>query len=346
MDTNLINVVSTFAGCGGSSLGYERANCKILLAIDFEKNAVKTYKMNFPDTVVWQKNIRDVLGKDILKKIGLKKGELDIFDGSPPCTPFSMAGKRENGWNKSYQHSSESSSQRTDDLFFEYIRLINELRPKSFIGENVRGLIQGKAKGYFNIIFRKMREIGYIVKAFDINAKNFDVPQSRPRIIFIGIRNDLAPTIWPKLILKKPISFYFATKNLKIPESELTQSRKVMNWPSVNKYLPKMKQGESMSKYHPTGSFFSYVRLNMNRPSNTITTKPHSLFHPIENRGLTPSEIKRLASFPDDFQFLSFQDAWMRIGNSVPPNLMMNMANYLKSILENKMSHIITNKSC
>ncbi len=330
----MISVVSTFAGCGGSSLGYKRANCKVLLAIDFEKNAVQTYKMNFPKTIVWKRNIREVTGKEILDEIGLKSGELDIFDGSPPCTPFSMAGKREDGWNKSYQHSSESSSQRTDDLFFEYIRLIDELRPKSFIGENVRGLIQGKAKGYFNIIFRKMKEIGYTVNAFDINAKFFDVPQSRPRVIFIGIRNDLSPKVWPKLIPKKLISFYTATKNLKIPQEELIKARKVMNWPSVNKYLPRMKQGEGMDKYHPNGSGFSFIRLSMNKPSPVITTTHCQKFHPLENRALTPSELKRITTFPDNFKFLSFRDAEIRIGNSVPPNLMMNMAKYVKSIIQ------------
>jgi len=332
---NSINVVSTFAGCGGSSLGYKRAGCNVSLAIDFEENAVKTYRMNFPKTTVWKRNIREVTGKEILKQIGLKAGQLDIFDGSPPCTPFSMAGKREDGWNKEYHHSSESKSQRTDDLFFEYIRLIDELKPKSFIGENVRGLIQGKAKGYFNIIFRKMRDTGYVVKAFDVNAKHFDVPQSRPRVIFIGIRNDLAPKVWPKLTTKKIISFQTAIKNLKIPEDELIKSRKVMNWPSVNKYLPRMKPGEKISKYHPKGNQFSWVRLSMGKPSPTIDTRCYQRFHPTENRSLTPAELKRIASFPDNFKFLSFEDAWVRIGNSVPPNLMMNMAEYLKSILQN-----------
>lgn len=111
-------VVSTFSGRGGSSIGYTLAKCKILLAIDFEPNAVKTYKLNFPKTNVWKADIREITGNAILKEIGLKKGELDIFDGSPPCTPFSVAGKREKGWNKVYKHGSESKAQRADDLFF------------------------------------------------------------------------------------------------------------------------------------------------------------------------------------------------------------------------------------
>lgn len=330
---NSINVVSTFAGCGGSSLGYKRANCKVLLAIDFEENAVKTYKMNFPKTTVWKRNIREITGEEILKEIKLEKGQLDIFDGSPPCTPFSMAGKREDGWNKSYSHSSETLSQRADDLFFEYVRLIDELRPKSFIGENVRGLIQGKAKGYFNQILRKMKDTGYSVRAFDINAKNFDVPQSRPRIVFVGIRNDLAPKSWPILTPKKSISFHSATRNLKITQEELIKARKVTEWPSIKKYIHFLKQGEDIGKYHPKGNQFNWVRIRNHKPCPTISTSCYQLFHPLENRSLTIAELKRVASFPDEFKFISFEDAWIRIGNSVPPNLMMHMANYVKSLL-------------
>jgi len=176
-----MKVVSTFSGCGGSSLGYKRAGYEVQLAIDFEENAVRTYADNFPETLVWQKNIRDITGKMILDELGIKKGELDLFDGSPPCTPFSSAGKRTKGWNTSYKHSSESTSQRADDLFFEYTRLIGELNPKAFVGENVRGLILGKARGYFNLILREMKSLGYEVKVFDVMAKDFEVPLTRLR---------------------------------------------------------------------------------------------------------------------------------------------------------------------
>ena len=331
---NLTSVVSTFSGCGGSSLGYKKAKCKVLLAIDFEDNAVKTYKLNFPKTPIWKANIREITGKKILDAIGMKKGELDIFDGSPPCTSFSPAGKREKGWGKVYKHMSETEPQRTDDLFFEFIRLIKEIKPKSFIAENVRGLIQGRTKGYFNKILRAMREAGYKIRVFDINAKNFDVPQSRPRVFFIGIRNDLAPNEWPKLETKKPISFYAGTKDLEIPENELKEVRSVMNRNSINQYLPMMKQGESMSKYHPKGNQFGYVRASYNNPCPTITAGGYmQIFHPIDNRALTVTEARRLSSFPDNYKFLSLRDGWIRIGNSVPPNLMMNMAKYVRSII-------------
>lgn len=85
----MVNVISFFAGCGGSSLGYQRAGCKVILACDWEQKAIQTYKLNFPETPILQKDIRQVSGNEVLSITGLKEGELDILDGSPPCTPFS-----------------------------------------------------------------------------------------------------------------------------------------------------------------------------------------------------------------------------------------------------------------
>ena len=106
-------VISTFAGCGGSSLGYKMAGFKELLAIDFDKNSVDTFKLNFPNVEIWQKDIKEVSSKDILDFCKLKVGELDILDGSPPCQGFSMAGKRK-------------ITDLRNDLFLEFTRLIDE----------------------------------------------------------------------------------------------------------------------------------------------------------------------------------------------------------------------------
>lgn len=186
---NGLNVVSTFSGCGGSSLGYRMAGFKVLAALEFVDAAVETYKANFPTTTVITKDIRDVSPKDILKEIGLEPGELDVLDGSPPCASFSMAGKRQNGWGKVKNYS--DTVQRSDDLFFEFIRLIEGLSPKVFVAENVEGLLRGKAKGYFKRIIEMMRSAGYSVKCGLLDASYYGVPQSRKRAIFIGVRNDL-----------------------------------------------------------------------------------------------------------------------------------------------------------
>ncbi|MCV0398528.1 MAG: DNA cytosine methyltransferase [Nitrosarchaeum sp.] len=328
-------VVTTFAGRGGSSIGYNLAKCNVLLAIDFEPNAVNTYKLNFPKTTVWKANIRQVTGLAILKEIGMKRGELDIFDGSPPCTPFSAAGKREKSWNKVYKHGSETQAQRTDDLFFEYLRLVREIQPKSFIAENVKGMIIGKSKGYYNLVLRHMKKLGYNVRVFNINAKDFEVPQSRPRIVFIGVRKDIK-TKFPELHTFKEITFGEAVKNLQIPSDDLQASINAAKRPSIEKYLRYVKPGESFSRYHPKGNQFTYVRVSNDRPCPTITAGGYmQMFHPIYNRALTVAEAKRCSTFPDDYKFLSLSDGWLGVGNSVPPKLIMHMANYVQQILAN-----------
>ena len=116
--------------------------------------------------------------------------------------------------------------------------------PKSFIAENVRGLIQGTSKGYFNKILGEFKKAGYDVRVFDINSKDFDVPQSRPRIIFIGIRNDLKVK-FPKLKTHKEITFAQAVKNLNIPTNDLAASIKAVEWPCIKKYLRYVKPGQN-----------------------------------------------------------------------------------------------------
>ena len=329
----MVSVVTTFSGRGGSSLGYNLAKCKILLSIDFEPNAVKTYKLNFPKTPIWKKDIREITGKQILDEIKLKKGELDIFDGSPPCTPFSLAGIKDKGWGKKYQHSSETKIQRTDDLFYEYIRLIREIKPRAFLAENVRGLIMGNAKGYFNNILKAMKSAGYKVIVFDLNAKNFEVPQSRPRVVFIGIRKDIKIK-FPSLMTFPEITFEQVTKNLTIPKDDLDAAIKATQRGSIKPYLKYVQPGENFQRHHPKDNQFTYVRVRNDRPCSTITAAGYGkMFHPTEHRALTIAEAKRCSTFPDDFKFLSLSDAWIGIGNSVPPNLIMHLANYIKNLL-------------
>jgi DNA (cytosine-5)-methyltransferase 1 len=332
VDTNgnkvMINVVSLFCGCGGSSLGYERAGCKVLLASDFNPRALQTYRLNFPHTLTLQADIRQVNATEIKSMIG-NKTKIDILDGSPPCTPFSMAGKREKGWNKIGKHTGEHTIQRTDDLFFEYIRLIGELKPKTFIAENVFGLIKGRAKDYYNKICEGMKAKGYRIKPFLLNAADFEVPQFRERVIIIGIRNDLK-TDETVLLKKHPrISFFEAIKDLFVNEKEKIEMLSSLAKSVRSAYLPYLRQGQSIRLYHPKGQAFNYRRLKFDVPCCTLTCHSHQMIHPLENRWITLTEAKACASFPQDFKFFSSHDGLMRIGNSVPPNLIKNVAKYV-----------------
>lgn len=122
---NGYNVVSTFSGGGGSCLGYEMAGYHVVWANEFIPEAQKTYRLNHPNTFLNTQDIRTVTAEQIIKETNIPKGEIDLFDGSPPCCAFSTCGSREKGWGKVRKYS--DSAQRVDDLFFEYIRLIRDL---------------------------------------------------------------------------------------------------------------------------------------------------------------------------------------------------------------------------
>lgn len=186
---NGYSAVSTFSGCGGSSLGYKMAGFKVLWANEFIPAAQETYRANHPDTLLDTRDIRKVSAQDVLDAIEMQPGQLDVFDGSPPCASFSTAGKRESGWGQVKAYS--DTKQRTDDLFFEYVRLIEGVQPKVFVAENVSGLVKGTAKGYFLEILAAMKGAGYRVTAKLLDAQWLGVPQMRQRIIFVGVRADL-----------------------------------------------------------------------------------------------------------------------------------------------------------
>ena len=190
----LFNVISTFAGAGGSSLGYKWAGGKVLAAVEWDENAVATYRLNFPDTPVLHRDIATVTTEELLALAGLQVGELDIFDGSPPCQSFSTAGKR------------QIDDPRTM-LFNEYVRLLRGLQPKVFVMENVSGMVKGHMKHVFAIVMRELKASGYQVKCQLMNAMYFGVPQSRERVIFIGVRNDLGIEASHPMAQTKPTPF-------------------------------------------------------------------------------------------------------------------------------------------
>lgn len=175
---NAPTVVSTFAGCGGSSLGYAIAGYREVLAVEWDDVACATFRANFPEVPLWAGDIGKLSVEKALEMSGLKAGELDVLDGSPPCQGFSAAGKR-------------VLDDPRNSLFREYVRLLRGMRPRAFVMENVAGMVKGKMKLVFAEIMRELKASGYRVRARIINAAWYGVPQSRERMIFIGLREDL-----------------------------------------------------------------------------------------------------------------------------------------------------------
>jgi DNA (cytosine-5)-methyltransferase 1 len=196
-----LKVASTFSGCGGSCLGYKMAGFNVVWANEFMPAAQETYRANFPKTILDCRDVKTVEAGEILAATGLKEGELDIFDGSPPCQGISMANQnRMKGKAKKYDNGVE---QKNEEMLYEYIRLVAGLQPKVFIAENVKGLTVGAARemlGSFQddmfdtqeeTILRSLMACGYRVQFQVLNSMHYGVPQSRQRVIFIGVRRDL-----------------------------------------------------------------------------------------------------------------------------------------------------------
>jgi len=321
--TDAPTVISTFAGCGGSSLGYSMAGFKELLAVEWDDNAVATFKLNFPDVPVYHGDIAKLSAEQVLQQTGLQPGQLDVFDGSPPCQGFSTAGKRDFGDDR-------------NQLFREYVRLLRGLKPKVFVMENVSGMVKGKMKLIFAEILRELKASGYKVSARLLNAMYFNVPQSRERMIFVGVREDLG--IEPSHPKAESTPIVVKNAFCCLPELDLTIPVQWGTNPnrSVSKYIPLIKQGKSCDDVHPKRAGYNLVRLNENKPSPTIPkTCNGSLFAgllpPVGDRYCAIGEIKRLGSFPDRFQmFGDFDKQWARIGNSVPPLFMRSIASHIR----------------
>ncbi len=323
---NAPTVISLFAGCGGSSLGYSMAGFRELLAVEWDDNAVETFKLNFPDIPVYHGDIAKLSVEEVLQTTELQPGELDILDGSPPCQGFSTAGKR-------------VFEDDRNQLFREYVRLLRGLKPKVFVMENVSGMIKGKMKLIFAEILRELKASGYKVSARLLNAMYFNVPQSRQRLIFIGVREDLEiEPSHPKgesqpFTAREAFSGLedFCDKPLPAVLVEYAKHHPVGDWDTDIDVYKRVKGN--------TASSISLKWAQWDRYLGTIPKSEISLtgiIHPDRKRYLNIYELARGGSFPDGYEFIDRKSAINRIGNSVPPLFMRSIANHIKNEILSK----------
>ena len=351
---NGFKVASTFSGAGGSCTGYRMAGFRVVWANEFVPAAQASYKANAdPECILDPRDIKLVQPEEILSVTGLEKGDLDLFDGSPPCQAFSTAGKREKGWGhkKTYEHG---ASQCNETLFSQYVRLLRGLMPKVFVAENVSGLVKGVAKGYFLEILRDLKASGYRVVCRVLDAQWLGVPQQRQRTIFIGVREDLGlDPVHPK-----PLPYRYSVRDalpwigsiVQDPKGQFAIQTNDGSRPclaikagsashvaveaetDISRYAigaewDKLGPGEQSEKY------FSLVKPSLDAPCPTVTVTAGTVqsaagvCHPTEKRKFTIAELKRICAFPDDFILTgSYAQQWERLGNSVPPMMMYHIA--------------------
>lgn len=186
-EKNGLKVFSCFA-CGGSTMGYKLAGCEVIGCCEIDPRMNEVYVKNHHPKHNFLMDIRDF---NNLSSLPDELYELDILDGSPPCTTFSMAGDREESWGKKKKFREGQAEQTLDDLSFVFIETVAKLKPKVVIMENVEGLLKGEAFSYVQKIYKDFMELGYQVKHWLLKGEQMGVPQRRHRVFFVALRDDI-----------------------------------------------------------------------------------------------------------------------------------------------------------
>jgi len=345
---NKFNVISTFAGGGGSSTGYRLAGGKILCINEFVKEARNTYHENYPNTPILPDDIKKLHleGRhELLDAANIGAGEVDILDGSPPCSAFSMAGSvvqgsgHSIGFGKTKKYSDGKQVENIEDLFFEFIRIAKDIKPKVIVGENVSGLLMGEAKHYYWKITVAFENAGYNVSSMLLDSSHYGVPQTRKRVIFIAVRKDVTDAIG---LTSLNIAGIFPEKSSEVVTSGNAFSDLVYDEEEIKMLTDSFTKGShfvTASKmpldpkkvltgcdYHPKGHHFNMKRISRFKPAPTITASGGCI-HWSELRKLTLCETRRLTSLPEDFKLTGkWEQKSERMGRMVPPLMMKAIA--------------------
>ena len=312
---NGCTVFSCFSCGGGSSMGYKLAGYSVVGNCEIDPEMMKIYKANNHPEHSYLMDIRDFI-KIPDDEIPEALKHLDILDGSPPCSVFSMAGSREDAWNVEKSFREGQAKQRLDDLFLYFIEVAKKLKPKVVIAENVKGLITGNAKGWVNQIIKAFDEAGYKVQIFLFNASRMGVPQKRERVFFIAHRKDLP---YQKLKMEfdsKPIPFEQVREPYGKALSEDNMASKLMKYriptdrclQDINKRVRKKSSGFTSPINHD------------DEPVQTITAGGYC-FRMCDGLLMTDRDIINCQTFPQDYDFMN-QNVQYVCGMSVPPVMM------------------------
>ena len=303
---NGMTVMTTFACGGGSSMGYRLAGFEVVAANDIDPQMARVYIQNHHPKQFFECSVTDLVKRDDLP-------EVDILDGSPPCSVFSVAGLGEKAWGKSKKFREGQAEQVLDDLFFEFQKLAKKMNPKVVVAENVKSMLHGKAKRYAEEYVRRMKQCGYETQVFVLDGSTMGLPQKRERVFFISNR------------LGKRIDLNFNDIPVQFREiSDDTDTETNLSELYQN-YYKNAKEGE------PVGKFAARRKLWWERPSRTVTASGAN-FHPKYPRTVNFKEELLLCSFPQDYDFTGVKPTYL-MGMSVPPVMMARVAEEIKKQL-------------
>lgn len=325
-------VFSIFHCGGGSTMGYKLAGYEMLGGVEIDPEMMAIYRANHNPKHSFLMGVEQ-FNKLPRDKIPQELFELDILDGSPPCSSFSMAGSREKAWGEKKKFREGQADQVLDDLFFHFIETARILQPKIVVAENVKGLVIGKAKGYVKQIFNMFNMAGYETQLFLLNAAFMGVPQRRERTFFIAKRKDLNLNSLKLAFKENPISIKKAIEGIVEPK----YPEKIA--PAFEKYWKIAKPGQTIGQAAKVeNKWFGYSKVNPEIPCHTLASaSSDKIYHWSKWRALYASEWVRIQSFPDDYKFLSEKEKARKylIGMSVPPFMMQRIADQIERQLLN-----------
>ncbi len=329
--------IALFSGCGGMTLGFEAAGVNLLGHVEIDDSANRIYSENFPKSKLLGKDICKITDEDLHKWIDVF-GEIDIIVGGPPCQGFSLAGKR-------------NPKDERNKLYKQYVRIVTVIRPTIFVMENVALMTSMKDESgnlFIDRIEKSFSENGYSVIKKIVNAFEYGVPQSRERVIIVGIRNELKNKLFDfkdaeyqlknSGVTKRALTFRDATHDLQSIENGERSLNDPLHW-AVNhpehviNWLKNVPEGHSAHENKnpllrpPSGFNTTYKRNIWDQPCSTISTNFSMIsgcrnVHPVNTRALTIREAARIQSFPDEFVFCgNWGNIRKAIGNAVPPIL-------------------------
>jgi DNA (cytosine-5)-methyltransferase 1 len=329
-------VFSCFACGGGSTMGYKLAGFKVLGCNEIDPKMMEVYKVNHNPKYAYLEPIQTFkLRKDLPKQLY----NLDILDGSPPCSPFSMSGNREADWGKEKKFREGQTKQVLNDLFFDFIDLAKELQPKMVVAENVKGILMGTAAtykiNYVDKIYKAFDEAGYYCKHWLLDASKMGVPQKRERVFFICLRKDLAKSFLVHkdfLSITPKLNLVFNERKIVFKDIKYVGERKPIQKAIEEAYYYCMKNktadfAKYFEKIEGKRKYFNTRLLFNNRVCGTIKG---DCTHVIagEKAYINDEEIKRAGAFPVDYNFMNNKVSYL-VGMSVPPVMMANIADRL-----------------
>lgn len=312
-----IKVFTTFSCGGGSSMGYKRAGFQVLGNVEIDPKINDMYCRNNHPKYNYCMDLREF---NKLEDLPEELYHLDILDGSPPCTTFSMAGKREDTWGKKKKFREGQAEQTLDDLFFVFLDTVEKLKPKIVIAENVEGIINGNARGYVNQIIKRFHEIGYEVQIFNLNAAFMDVPQARHRVFFVANNQGF-----------NKIRLNFNNDIIKFKDVRSENGVEFGNEDSVIKKIANLaNKGERRcadvtKRLAGTDKrYFTSRIIDDDNVAATITSAGY-MIRLCDRKLCTDEDFINVQSFPQDYDFCGNSVQYV-CGMSVPPNMMANIA--------------------